>query len=115
MGEGGSLMRRLHLADRVAVLDDDRSNPLDKNRRGSMLETCTFRGFAAIGLVVLGRHRIRHSRMLIGGRHAGMLRARRCPPGLRCLMHGCERRSMLNPHRHRGGRIAGSIQDQAEA
>ena len=115
MGEGGSLMRRLYLVDRVAVLDDDRSNPLDKNRRGSMLETDTLRGFAAIGLVVLGRDSFRHSRLIVGGRDAGMLRARRCPPSLPCLMHGCERHSMLTPHRHRGGGIAGSIQDQAEA
>jgi hypothetical protein len=117
MRKGGIRMRRLDRADRVAVLDGGRPHPLGNDRRWRVLQTRTrtFRRSAALGLVVLVRFRFRHSSMLVGSSDVSMLRARGRCLGLRPFMHGCGRRCMLNPHRRRGGGIARSIQDQAEA
>jgi hypothetical protein len=117
MRKGGSRVRRLDRADRVAVLDGGRSHPLGYDRRWRVLETRTrtFRRSAALGLVLLVRYRFRRSSMLVDSRAVGMFRARRRCLGLPPFMHSCDCRCMLNPHLPRGGGIARSIQDQAEA
>jgi hypothetical protein len=117
MRKGGSRMRRLDRADRVAVLDGGRPHPLGNDRRWRVLQTRTrtFRRSAALGLVLLVRYRFRHNLVLVGSRDVGMLRARGRRLGLRAFMHRCDRRCMLNPQFPRGGRVARSIQGQAEA
>ena len=118
MRKGGSRMRRLDMADRVAVLDGGRPHPLGNDRRWRMLETCThtFRRLAALGLVVLVCCSVRHSPMLVcSSRAVGMFRARRRFLGLRLFRRDCDRRYMFHLHLRRGGSIARSIQDQAEA
>ena len=117
MRKGGSRMRRLDLADRVAVLDGGRPHPLGNDRRWRMLETCThtFRRFAALGLVVLVCCRVRHSPMLVGSPDVGMLRARGRCLGLRLFLRSGDRRRIFHLHLRRRGSISRSIQDQAEA
>ncbi len=117
MRKGGTRMRRLDQAQRVAVLDGGRAHPLGNDCGWRVLETSTrtFRRSAALGLVVLVRYRLRHSPMLVGSSDFSMLRARGRCLGLRPFMHRCDHRCMLNPDRRRRGGIARSIQDQAEA
>jgi len=117
MRKGGSRMRRLDLADCVAVRDSSGPHPLGIDCRWRVLHTRarTFRRTAALVLVLLVRYRFPHSPVLVGSRDAEMPRARGRRLGLRPFMHSCDRRCMLDPQLPRSGRIARSIQDQAEA